>query len=117
MLLKVVYVDDEPELLDLFRALFEVQEGLELRTYVDAKRAIVEVTDWPPDLIFLDYRMPQATGDEVAFRINPNIPKALITGDLLVKPQAPFVRVFNKPFDIKALRVFIRAYQKKLIAS
>jgi DNA-binding response OmpR family regulator len=65
-----------------------------------------------PDLLILDYRLPNITGDIVAQSVDPNIPKLLITGDLEVIPKAHFLRIFRKPYNITELQDFIKTLQK-----
>lgn len=115
MLLKIIYLDDEPALCELFVDNF-ASEGVSIQTFTNPENAVAAINQSIPDLIFLDYRLPQTTGEVVALRLNSAIPKALITGDLNVKAAKTFVKVFYKPFDFAEMEAFIQSYvdQKRL---
>lgn len=96
--LKVVYLDDEPELCELFEDLF-ASADIEVKTFTDPVRAVEAVQRERPDLFFVDFRLPGTTGIEVAQQVGPG-EKYLITGELSVPLQEPFSRVFYKPFPV-----------------
>lgn len=112
MPLRIVYLDDEPLLCEMFVDNFASLE-VSVQTFTNPETAIVAINESNPDLVFLDYRMPLTNGIEVADRLNPEIPKALITGDLDVTYQESFVKVFHKPFDFTEMESFIRAYSDR----
>ena len=58
---KVLAVDDNPEVLELYRSLLEAEVD-ELRTAVNGKDALKVLHDYRPDLIFLDLMMPEMDG-------------------------------------------------------
>ena len=109
MVLKVVYLDDEPDICEIFKANFESSE-VSIKTFVDPLAAVRSIEADRPDLIFLDYRLPDTSGDRVAMRLEGSIPKALITGDLSVRPESDFVRIFYKPFRFSEIEKFIGEY-------
>ena len=84
-----------------------------IRAFVDPETAIREIIREPPDLVFLDYRLPNTTGDEVAMKIDGAIPRALISGDLRVQPSQSFVKIFSKPYDSDEMGAFIQSYVTK----
>ena len=116
MKIKVYYLDDEVDLLEAFKEIFEDTQ-IEISTFSDPQRALAEVSANPPDLLFLDHRLPNITGDEIALKLDPMIPKALITGDLEVICRAKFVAHFSKPYNIPEIQEFIFSYvnQKKSV--
>ncbi len=109
MQFKIVYLDDEADLCDLFKLAFESDQVI-IKTFTEAEEAINEIQNHPPNLIFLDYRLPKTTGDAVALRLDPVIPIALITGDLTVLPKASFIKIFKKPFKYKEMQDFIASF-------
>ena len=106
MAISVVYVDDEAPLCDMVSAYFD-GEGIDLHAFTDPEAAIAFVEQSPADIAFIDYRLSDVRGDEVAAAMLDTIPKVLITGDLLVKPTFEFDAVLAKPFDFIELQQLI----------
>ncbi len=109
MPLEVYYVDDEHDLLELFSDIF-MSEEVRVTTFHDPNDAERVIGERPPDLLFLDHRLPGTTGDQIAQRLDPAIPKVLITGDVLVKVESKFVAIFPKPFSIEKLKALIDSH-------
>ena len=97
--LKVLFLDDEPALCIAFEALFS-SETVEVTTFTDAAQAINAALINPPDIIFLDYRLPGTNGFDVARAMAKDIPKYLITAEISVPPNPDFLAIFYKPIDI-----------------
>jgi two-component system invasion response regulator UvrY len=80
---RILVVDDNPAVRRYLRAVLEQQS--EWRVCGEAKtgtEALQKVLESPPDLILLDYQMPDLNGVEVARRISelsPNIPILMVT--------------------------------------
>ena len=94
---RIYYLDDEVSLLELFVDTFSLPDR-EITTFSDPKIAISEIQKNPPDILFIDYRLPNFTGDQIAQMLDPKLPKILITGDLNVKCVYPFIFIFEKPY-------------------
>lgn len=82
-MVRILVVDDNPAVRRYMRAILEQQQEWrvtgEARTGTEALHLVVEVT---PDLIVLDYRMPDLNGVDVAKQIserNPEIPILMVT--------------------------------------
>jgi DNA-binding response OmpR family regulator len=112
VLFRVYYLDDEPDLLEMFADTFGSAE-VEVTTFTDPKKAVEAIQSRPPDLLFLDYRLPNTTGDKVALLLDPKIPKALITGDLTVNVEAKFEVKFEKPIPIEKVEKFIQFHKSR----
>ena len=112
MPLEIVYIDDEVDLLSLFEDTFS-DSDIRIRTFADVGKAKEAILEKAPDLVFIDFRLPGTTGDQVANDLDPKIPKALITGDLQVNTSYKFDAVFEKPYNIKAIREFIKKHGPK----
>lgn len=113
MLLKVVYLDDEPFLCENFVDCFSSPE-IEITTYTDPELAVQLIQANPPDVLFLDYRLPGTNGDEIAQKLDPSIPKFLVTGDIMVKTEYKFVKVFSKPYDSEDVMAELRKFISEL---
>lgn len=103
MQLKILYLDDEEALCELFFDEFSSPD-IQVMTFTDPKKAMEEARTTAPDLMFLDYRLPGTTGDEIAQSMPPQIPKYLITGDNDVKTTYKFVAIFHKPMSTEDIR-------------
>lgn len=103
---KVYYLDDEIDLCNLFREFIE-SEKIEVATFVDATKAIEMCAKMPPDLIFIDYRLSDTTGDVVAATIDSKIEKILVTGELKKPEYDVFSQVISKPFKLIELQQVI----------
>jgi two-component system, cell cycle response regulator DivK len=58
---KILVVDDEPQLRELFSHALEV-EGYTVKSAVDGEEALAIVSSFQPDLILLDLNMPNMDG-------------------------------------------------------
>lgn len=92
------YIDDEAELTSLFEDLFQ-SDAIKVRAFTDVKAALESAAANPPDVVFIDFRLPNTTGDKVAEQLDPKIPKVLVTGDLDVKTDFKFSAIFKKPYE------------------
>lgn len=111
MPLNVYYLDDEKDLLENFYDLFS-SDTIKITIFSDPKTALEAIEQNPPDLLFVDYRLPGTTGDQVAAKVKTKIPTALITGDMQINSDFPFVRIFEKPVNIDVVEAFIKSYIK-----
>jgi two-component system invasion response regulator UvrY len=80
---RILLVDDNPAVRRYLRAILEQQESWqvcgEARTGAEALHQVLEA---PPDLIVLDYQMPDLNGVDVAkqiFELFPKIPILMVT--------------------------------------
>lgn len=113
MALSVFYLDDEPDLLEMFEDLFAAPH-IKITTAVDATLALQRLQSEKFDLVFLDYRLPGTTGDEIARKIPKGPTLALITGDLSVRTDFPFKAIFAKPYRKDEVQKFIDNEAKAL---
>ncbi len=59
---KILYVDDDHDILKIARLSLEKKGGFTVRTCDSGKKALEEVTAFQPDLIILDVVMPDMDG-------------------------------------------------------
>lgn len=109
MALKILYLDDEPELCEAFVDNFGSPDIL-ITTCTDAQTASDVFAKNKFDLIFFDYRLPGTTGDLLAQALKPTCPTYLITGEISVQTQFPFTKVFPKPFIMRELESIIQEH-------
>lgn len=91
MSVNILIVDDDDSIRDLLRMVLSVEDNVgEVREAVDGVQALKIVEDFEPDVIVLDYSMPEMDGDEAAREIRHSHPDAKIiaySGILQRKPE------------------------------
>ncbi len=107
MAIKIYYIDDEPDLLEIFSETFS-SENIQISTFTDTQVALKKILEVPPDLLFVDYRMPLMNGDKFSLQVPKEIPKILVTGDFNVKLETQFTAIFEKPFCVDEVMGFIK---------
>ncbi len=110
---KVLYIDDDLEMLGLMRLILE-SRGFQALTAGGGNDGLALIRQEHPDLILLDLMMPDLDGWQVYSQVrhnqqSKNIPIILITAvadniDLLTKRDFPdIVAYFTKPFETAKL--------------
>ena len=119
--LKILIVEDEFGLQDLFRDVF-LLEGYDVRVAVDGDQGHEVYSEFQPDLVFTDVVMPKMSGLELVAKIreeNPRIKVIYISGFFGVKRLKREVDeemltygypCLSKPFKISALLELVRDY-------
>lgn len=109
MPLNVLYLDDEPELCELFAEEY-ASKDIEIKALSDVAQAMdIANSSWP-HLIFLDYRLPGTTGDKIARKMPDGIPKFLVTGEIALQTDYSFERILRKPTDPGEITAVLAAY-------
>lgn len=110
---KILVVDDDPQIVELFKDVLGHDGRYELETATTGYDAGVMTTDFKPDLMILDYMLPDINGNIVCktVRQNPRLSgiKVLVVSgvvnrdeidDLLSSGADDFIK---KPFDLEEL--------------
>ena len=110
---KVLVVDDDPEIVELFVDVLERDGRFEVKTAATGYDAGILTQEFVPDLVILDYMLPDINGNVVCqtIRKNPNFEHmkiVIVSGvvnqeeinDLLKAGADEFVK---KPFNIEKL--------------
>lgn len=92
MAIKILVVDDEPDMVAIMKLTLEIK-GFEVLTAYDAEEGFTKAKECCPGLVILDILMPQGFGDDLANRLNndpetknipiiffTNMPVRLLTG-------------------------------------
>ena len=66
---KILLIDDEPGLLRLMALMLSARGRYEVRTVSDASQALATAIECKPDLVILDWIMPDLSGGDVAMLI------------------------------------------------
>ena len=105
--LRVLVVDDEPNVCDCIRLLLAM-EGHVVETADGGRSALALFQKDRFDMIFTDYAMPGMKGDELAAQIKaiaPHQPIAMVTGLAATMEQPESVDyLIAKPFALEDLR-------------
>jgi CheY-like chemotaxis protein len=118
---KILVVDDEPDLRDIFTAFFR-EFGYEVLPAASGQEALAILAEDPVQVMFLDLNMPGMDGLELCRRARQLMPRAMIfalTGfHKLFTAQAAgevgFDDYFTKPVDLHLLHNVARAAFEKL---
>ena len=66
---KVLFIDDEENLLRLFKMNLESTGKFQVKTESKGKKGLTAAKEFKPDIIFLDIMMPDMDGGEVAQKL------------------------------------------------
>jgi len=119
MKIKVLTVDDDPNILELLRLYLE-KEGYDVRSADRGKRAMEVFYSWTPDLVVLDVMMPEMDGWEVCRQIRKvsGIPVIMLsargeTFDKVLSLELGADDYIVKPFEPKELTARIKAVLRR----
>jgi PAS domain S-box-containing protein len=110
----VLVIDDDPDVRAFIAAALEDQ-GFLVRQASGGREGLAEVQREKPDLVIVDFVMPEMSGAEVARRIRTKIPQQSIlfvsgySETEAVKRTAPDAPLLTKPFRADALHRAVRA--------
>ncbi|MFH0974976.1 MAG: response regulator [Spirochaetota bacterium] len=105
--LRILLIDDEEEIVNLMKLVFRKANLKNAVVMRDAKKAIADLTEINPDIVFVDMVMPEMDGKMVfneIKKINKNIPVVLMSGKLEIKKD-DMIKMgsydfIKKPFNI-----------------
>ena len=119
--LKILYVDDEPDIREIAALSLGLDPGMDVRE-ADSGAAALEVLaggGWTPDLILLDVMMPGLDGPETLRRVrelpgHAQTAVIFITARAQAQEQARYlalgaIGVVTKPFDPMSLAAQVRS--------
>ena len=104
---RILVVDDDPQITELIRIALE-RMGHEVEVALSGHEAIASAAGSHPELILLDFLMPDMTGGEVLeyIRSDPVIadtPVVLATGELDAASGLEVSEVLTKPYKLEEL--------------
>ena len=123
MKLKMLIVEDEEALLDLLKFNFN-KEGYKIDTATDGETALEKILHKPPDIIILDWMLPELSGIELCRRIrkhkeHKNIPIIMLTAkgeeeDKLRGLETGADDYITKPFSVNELVARVKAVLRRI---
>lgn len=111
---RILVVDDDPEIINLYQEIFSSDDRFELRTAGNGYDAGLLTEQFRPDVVLLDYMLPDINGNVVCERIRSRDELAgtriiIVSGvinqqeiDAMLKLGAD--EFIKKPFDVAALK-------------
>jgi DNA-binding NtrC family response regulator len=111
---KILVIDDEPDFCRLFANVL-TEMGHEVSTAVGGRQGLVETRENPPDIVFLDVKMPEMGGLECLRRLRKNKRKFVVVvmtgyGDIASAREALRLgadEYICKPFDLDDLKQLV----------
>ena len=115
---KILVVDDNEEICDLLKVLFEAEELGEIHTANNGLEALPIINNVKIDLVLSDMMMPKMNGPNLYLEVKKNHPKlpfVFMTGFIDHDEFKAFfeshkVEVLKKPQDFKNLSETLRKY-------
>jgi two-component system nitrogen regulation response regulator GlnG len=111
---RLLVVDDEPSILQLFRRVFE-KAGITVATAATASEAVQQVTEFEPDVAVLDVILPDQTGLDVFRKIqelDSKLPVIFVTATATSDSAIEAIKLgaldyLVKPLDFGAVRKLV----------
>lgn len=120
MAIKILYVDDEPDIREVASLSLQLDPAMEVRQCASGEEAIDVAIEWLPDLILLDVMMPRMDGPATFAKLKEDARTADIgVVFITARTQASDVARFKglgakgviaKPFSPMSLAKEVRAY-------
>ena len=115
---RVMVIDDEPKILNMVKTILSVEDDMEIQTTSSGFDAGIIVCNWAPDIILMDFLMPEINGFEVCRRLKSDertmdIPIIAVTvlkedKELKKMQSAGIADYIHKPFKSEELVEKIR---------
>ena len=120
---RLLVIDDDKDLLELIKTYFEM-EGYAVFTLPRVDNIFKAFSQYHPDLILLDYQLPEENGDKICQQLksNPatfNVPVIMISGYSKAELERDYHGwngVVSKPFDLPVLQKAIEKFLKKPVS-
>lgn len=116
-MIRVLYVDDEPDIREIAELSLSLDPGFDVHTAASGEEALAVVAEWQPDVVLLDVMMPVMDGPAVLAELRSrgvNTPVVFVTARAQRSEMQSFATldakgVLAKPFDPVTLAAQVRA--------
>jgi CheY-like chemotaxis protein len=118
--LRILHVDDEPDIRELVHMSLSLDVSLSVKSCCCGSDALSAAADWAPDIILMDVMMPTMDGPATLQHLRENgatarIPVVFMTARAQTRELAHFLSlgaagVISKPFDPMTLAGAVRGY-------
>ena len=118
--MRVLYVDDEPDIREIVEMALSLDNDFEVRTASSGMEALHMIEQWPPDVALLDVMMPEMDGPSLLSHIRQMgavaaLPVIFVTARAQRSDMHNFttmdaIGVIAKPFDPMTLAQRVRDF-------
>lgn len=108
MMKRVVFVDDEPDIVELYEELF-TSDTISVTVFTEPTAAIEHFLQQAVDVCFIDYRMPVMNGTELRTHLPDGPRYYLITGELDMECPEGFTDKFSKPLNFEDVETMLES--------
>jgi len=118
--MKVFVCEDEKEIAEIIKTILEKQTH-QVRLDFDGGKILESIEEFSPDLIILDYRLPNISGEELSRKLKTEkrtkqIPVIIISASNHLEKVASNSKANDylpKPFNIKDLLAIVAKYDSQ----
>ena len=118
--LRILHVDDEPDIRELVKLSLGLDPEISVRNCSSGSDALAAAAEWSPDVILMDVMMPVMDGPQTLVHLREsqktaNIPVVFMTARAQTRELEHFLSlgatgVIPKPFDPMTLADAVRGY-------
>jgi len=117
---RLLIIDDDEDIRDMLKAFFESSDYI-VSTLGKANNIFDAYNKYQPDLILLDYKLPEENGDKICLQLKSNpgtfhIPVIMISGhpkSTLERDYHGWNGIISKPFDLLELDAMVQRFLSK----
>ena len=118
---RLLFVDDEEEILEVLMDLFKDEENLQIITATSGKEALEKIESHPIDLVLCDLKLPDVSGLDLLSTIKGKYPDSVailatgyldVYGDQVREHEGDIHKFITKPWDIFELKDMILSMLK-----
>ncbi|MDO3628704.1 two-component system response regulator [Mucilaginibacter sp. BT774] len=119
---RLLIIDDDEDIRLMLKVFFEPRDYI-VSTLGKVDDIFEAYNKYQPDLILLDYKMPEGNGDKICHQLKSNpgtfhVPVIMISGfpkSMLEKNHHGWDGVLSKPFDLPTLEATVKRFLNRRV--